>query len=96
MGMDSSKSPGHVHVYTGDGKGKTTAALGLAMRAVGAGWRVFMTDYNADRRADVLLYNDASGDYFQGTNTGPGTFSYQGGNLGLGWQTIITQRTLTP
>ena len=33
-------SKGIVHVYTGDGKGKTTAALGLAWRALGAGLKV--------------------------------------------------------
>jgi cob(I)alamin adenosyltransferase len=36
---------GYVHVYTGDGKGKTTAALGLAIRAAGAGWRVFIAQF---------------------------------------------------
>lgn len=36
---------GFVHVYTGDGKGKTTAALGLALRAAGAGWKVFLGQF---------------------------------------------------
>lgn len=31
---------GLIHVYTGDGKGKTTAATGLAYRAKGAGLKV--------------------------------------------------------
>jgi cob(I)alamin adenosyltransferase len=36
---------GYVHVYTGDGKGKTSAALGLALRAAGAGLRVFFAQF---------------------------------------------------
>lgn len=31
---------GLIHVYTGDGKGKTSAAVGLATRALGSGFRV--------------------------------------------------------
>jgi cob(I)alamin adenosyltransferase len=31
----SNEQRGYVHVYTGDGKGKTTAAIGLAVRAAG-------------------------------------------------------------
>lgn len=36
---------GYVHVYTGDGKGKTTAALGLALRAAGAGFKVWIGQF---------------------------------------------------
>jgi len=36
---------GFIHIYTGDGKGKTTAALGLAIRAAGAGLQVFLAQF---------------------------------------------------
>jgi cob(I)alamin adenosyltransferase len=37
--------PGRIQVFTGEGKGKTTAALGLAVRAIGRGLKVFMVQF---------------------------------------------------
>ncbi|WP_073477306.1 cob(I)yrinic acid a,c-diamide adenosyltransferase [Desulfatibacillum alkenivorans] len=36
---------GYVQVYTGEGKGKTTAALGLCVRAAGAGFKVYVAQF---------------------------------------------------
>ncbi len=56
------KKAGLVHIYCGDGKGKTTAGMGLCARAAGAGKRVlicqFMKDHtSAERRVLEALPN---------------------------------------
>lgn len=43
---------GYIQVYTGDGKGKTTASLGLTFRALGRGWNVL-----------VILFTKGGNDY---------------------------------
>ena len=42
-----------IHIYKGDGEGKTVASVGLCARAIGHGWRVLFVQF---------LKNDASGE----------------------------------
>ncbi|MEJ5186203.1 MAG: cob(I)yrinic acid a,c-diamide adenosyltransferase [Candidatus Geothermincolales bacterium] len=44
-----------IQVYTGDGKGKTTAALGQALRALGHGMKVFMIQFMKGRTYGELV-----------------------------------------
>ncbi len=41
----NTKNNGLLIVYTGDGKGKTTAALGMALRATGYGWKIAIVQF---------------------------------------------------
>lgn len=41
---------GYIHIYTGDGKGKTTAAFGLALRMIMAGKKVYIGQFIKDMK----------------------------------------------
>ncbi|MEG6571514.1 cob(I)yrinic acid a,c-diamide adenosyltransferase [[Clostridium] cellulosi] len=45
---------GLIHVYTGDGKGKTTAAVGLCVRAAGSGLRVLFAQFLKGRKTGEI------------------------------------------
>lgn len=45
---------GLIHIYCGDGKGKTTAAMGLGMRAVGRDKKVLLTQFLKDNQSGEL------------------------------------------
>jgi len=45
---------GMIHVYIGDGKGKTTAAMGLGIRAAGSGSKVHLTQFLKDGNSNEL------------------------------------------
>ena len=52
--VDKRLRRGYVQVYTGDGKGKTTAALGLALRASGHGLRSYIGQFMKGQRYGEL------------------------------------------
>ncbi|MEM3395921.1 MAG: cob(I)yrinic acid a,c-diamide adenosyltransferase [Thermoplasmata archaeon] len=47
---------GYIQVYTGDGKGKTSAALGLAVRALGRGKKVCIVQFMKGMETGEVLF----------------------------------------
>lgn len=47
-----------IHVYTGNGKGKSTAAFGLAVRALGAGKSIFIAQFVKDMKYGECFLQD--------------------------------------
>lgn len=58
-GNADKKNQGYIQVYTGNGKGKTTAAMGLALRALGQGKKVNITMFTkgGDNYGEIKAFN---------------------------------------
>jgi len=52
---------GRINIYTGDGKGKTTTAMGMAMRAIGHGQRVVIVQFLKGQETGEELIPDFGG-----------------------------------
>jgi cob(I)alamin adenosyltransferase len=64
-----------LQIYTGDGKGKTTAALGVALRTIGAGGRVFFGQFiKGPRPSSEFEALKSFGDRFVHETFGAGRF----------------------
>lgn len=53
---------GYIQIYTGNGKGKTTASLGLAMRALGRNWKVLLVMFTkgGDNYGELISFKNLS------------------------------------
>lgn len=65
---------GCIQVYTGSGKGKTTAALGLCLRALGAGYRVYIGQFMKCGRTSETKALQRFGDQVALAQFGTGRF----------------------
>jgi len=65
---------GYVQVYTGNGKGKTTAALGLAFRAMGRGLKTYIGQFVKGRYSGELKSAEMVSPYITIEQYGKGTF----------------------
>lgn len=55
MNETNGQQPGLIHIYCGDGKGKTTAAMGLILRAAGHGRRIMLVQFLKNGKSGELV-----------------------------------------
>lgn len=68
---------GLIHIYCGDGKGKTTAALGLALRACGSGYKVILAQFLKSWNTSELNILDKMENVLILRSKKPGKFTWQ-------------------
>jgi cob(I)alamin adenosyltransferase len=67
---------GYLQVYTGNGKGKTTAALGQALRAAGSGLKTYIVMFMKDHPYGEVKMIDPLGNLVRLEQYGAGFFEY--------------------
>lgn len=78
--MSGGKKVGLIQVYTGNGKGKTTAALGLALRAAGHGLRTYIGQFLKGRPTGELEAAKLLGPYLTIEQFGEPSFTFAEGD----------------
>jgi len=74
---------GYIQVYTGNGKGKTTAALGLALRAAGRGMKTFVAQFlKKGEYGELLAVRDHLADWITIRQFGLPEFHHQEQGVG--------------
>lgn len=86
-------STGYIQVYTGNGKGKTTAAMGLAFRAAGRGFRTYVAQFlkgqptgeieAAGKLAPLIVIEQFGREGFITVKDGPGDEDVERARTGL-------------
>lgn len=65
---------GYIQIYTGNGKGKTTAALGLALRAAGSGLKTYLGQFLKGQKYGELKSIGQLAEYIKIEQFGKNTF----------------------
>ena len=87
------KRTGLLHLYYGDGKGKTTAAMGLALRAMGSGKRVVILQFlKGGKSGEVPLLEQLGAKVYRG-KTGQ-NFVFQMDEAGSAWELDMVDKAL--
>ena len=84
---------GLIHIYCGDGKGKTTASIGLTIRCVGRGGKVLFAQFLKERKTGEIAVLTTLPSVTVRRGKGTGKFTFQMNSLELAAAKKIQEET---